>query len=232
MVSQLIGELEKSFEKNRDPENAAQMKKYLRNKFELYGIMAKKKHELFNSISSKFPINKVSELKKISIKSNRRKEREFHHFAIFIWEKHPDLWTEKDGGFFGLMLNQNSWWDNIDYLISKVISPYFIRFPNEKKKLVEEWNNSKSIWQIRASILHQLKWKTNTEKPILKKMILKQRTHPEFFVQKAIGWALREYSKTDSEFVMSLISGNKLAPLSNREGLKWLNSRRNYKQKG
>ncbi|ANU12574.1 DNA alkylation repair enzyme [Planococcus halocryophilus Or1] len=83
-----------------------------------------------------------------------------------------------------------------------------------------EWSQAENIRTIRAAILHQLKYKQPTDLAVLSQIILQHAESPEFFIQKSIGWALREYAKTDAEWVQKFVSTHNLMPLSNREALK------------
>jgi len=76
------------------------------------------------------------------------------------------------------------------------------------------------MWTICAAILHQLKYKQQTDTAVLSQIILQHVESPEFFIQKSIGWALREYAKTDAEWVETFVSTHELMPLSKREALK------------
>lgn len=93
-------------------------------------------------------------------------------------------------------------------------------FPDTTKQITGKWNNSKNIWLQRMSILFQLKYKKQTDLNLLNAHILNLIGSKEFFVQKAIGLMLREYSKTDPLFVSEYVTTTALMPLSKREALK------------
>ena len=120
----------------------------------------------------------------------------------------------------------NSWWDTVDGLASNVVGVHLQRYPELKDPWIGKWRTSDNFWLRRITLLFQLKYKTQTDVPLLFALIEENRTSNEFFIQKAIGWALREYSKTDSAAVEAFIGQTNLAPLSEREGLKWLERRR------
>ena len=82
------------------------------------------------------------------------------------------------------------------------------------------WADSDNKWLIRISIIYQLKYKKNTDIGILSKVILKNNNSSEFFIDKAIGWALRQYARTDSVWVCEFVNNNNLSKLSKREALK------------
>ncbi|QDY46865.1 DNA alkylation repair protein [Planococcus glaciei] len=86
-----------------------------------------------------------------------------------------------------------------------------------------EWSQADNIWTNRTVILHQLKYKQETDTMLLSRIILEHAASPEFFIQKSIGWALREYAKTDADWVRSFVLENELMPLSKREAMKNIN---------
>ena len=83
------------------------------------------------------------------------------------------------------------------------------------------------MWSNRVSIIFQLKYKTETNTELLSKFILRHTVSKDFFHHKAIGWALREYSKTALEFVLKFVEKHELSTLSKNEALKAINSKRN-----
>ena len=83
-----------------------------------------------------------------------------------------------------------------------------------------DWSLSDNMWTNRSAILHQLKFKQETDADLLFRIIQQHSTSNEFFIQKSIGWALREYAKTDPDLVMSFVEKHPLKPLSKREALK------------
>ncbi len=83
--------------------------------------------------------------------------------------------------------------------------------------------DSGNMWLQRTALLFQLKYKKATDTKLLTDYILKLQGSKEFFINKAIGWILREYSKTESDWVIEFVKKHQLAPLSHKEALKWLN---------
>jgi 3-methyladenine DNA glycosylase AlkD len=101
-----------------------------------------------------------------------------------------------------------------------IIGLYFLLFPGNIKIFTGRWVDSDNIWLQRTALLFQLKYKKDMDFELLSKYILKLKYSKEFFIQKAIGWILREYSKFFPETVVSFVKSNQLAPLSSREALR------------
>lgn len=115
-----------------------------------------------------------------------------------------------------------SWWDTIDFLC-KVIGDIGLR-DERVSELMLEWSQSDNIWLKRTAILHQLAYKGKTDTELLEKVICNCLGSDEFFINKAIGWALREYSKAAPEWVGNFISKHKdeLSALSIKEASKYI----------
>jgi 3-methyladenine DNA glycosylase AlkD len=120
------------------------------------------------------------------------------------------------------MIVNKSWWDSVDFLASNLVGPYLMKYPERITELTGEWMRSENIWLQRTCVLFQLKYRDQTDTVLLSSFIEQLKGSKEFFIRKAIGWALREYSKTNPEFVKSFVADQKLSGLSEREALKWL----------
>ena len=121
------------------------------------------------------------------------------------------------------MIVNKSWWDTVDYIAVKLVGKHFENFPELIPKHIKTWNSSGNLWLNRTAILFQLQYKKKTDINLLFDIIEKQAGSREFFIQKAIGWVLREYSKTDENAVRKFVMQTNLSSLSKREALKWLN---------
>ena len=115
-----------------------------------------------------------------------------------------------------------SWWDTVD-ILDKVIGSIIYNNKN-LHPIILEWSKDDNIWLRRVAIDHQLLRKENTDEQLLEKILINNLNHKEFFVNKAIGWALRDYSKTDPQWVRNFIEVHKenMASLSIREASKYL----------
>lgn len=147
-------------------------------------------------------------------------ERELQYFAIELLIKTKKQWTVEDVTLIEYLVTHKSWWDTVDFLAAIIAGAWFKKFPEHIKPVTEKWNTSENIWLQRTSILFQLKYKKDTDLKLLSKYIKRLFSSNEFFVQKAIGWILREYSKTDPVMVQKFVDTEKLMPLSKREALK------------
>ena len=130
--------------------------------------------------------------------------------------------TPQDLSRIELLITRKSWWDTIDAL-DKVIGGIFLNFPEIRPQLIH-WSQHDNIWLRRVAIDCQLSLKQKTDKALLSEVIQNNFGQSEFFINKAIGWALREYGKTNPDWVRNFVQQHreKMAPLSVREALKRL----------
>ena len=121
------------------------------------------------------------------------------------------------------MVVTGAWWDYVDALATRGVGTMLVNESVKTKRILYKWAKDQNIWKRRVAILAQLKSKTNTDVELLSKCIKPSIGHSEFFLRKGIGWALREYSKTDPDWVKEFVEKHPdLSGLSRREALKHL----------
>lgn len=149
-------------------------------------------------------------------------EREFQYLAADYLETVRGRVAAGDIGRLAGLVTTKSWWDTVDGLAAIVVGDLCARHPELVGSRIVRWSAGDNIWLARTAILFQLKYKEKTDTEVLGLVIRNTCGTKEFFLNKAIGWALREYSKTDREWVRAFIAGHRLHPLSVREGSKYL----------
>ena len=127
---------------------------------------------------------------------------------------------EEDINLFEFMVTHKSWWDTVDYIANKLMGAYFREFPEKRHEYVRKWIASNNIWLQRSALLFQLKYKSDLDPELLGSTIRQLLGSKEFFINKAIGWVLREYSRTNPEWVKEFADMTELQPLSAREALR------------
>jgi 3-methyladenine DNA glycosylase AlkD len=147
-------------------------------------------------------------------------EREFQYFAMEMVEKFRKKAPAGMIGTYELMILGKSWWDTVDFIAAVLVGGHFRRFPEMVAPYTGKWMASGNIWLQRTALLFQLKYKKETDFGLLATFITFLAGSREFFIRKAIGWALREYSKTDPQRVKAFVTATPLAPLSRKEALR------------
>jgi len=206
-----------------NPKLAEGMRAYMKNRFDFFGIQTPVRRGISKSILHECKSLSKSETIALAKKLWKRPERECHYLAqeLLCQNIRKNIELEDIEWMEYFVLN-NSWWDTVDVVAPKLMALYFKNFPKERKRKIKEWIASKNTWLIRSAILFQLKYKEETDVELLFDTILKTCHTKEFFINKAIGWILRENAKREPELIYDFIEENKslLAPLSVREGLK------------
>ena len=219
MKSYLV-ELETAFQKHSNSIKASQMKKYMKNQFEFFGISAPLRREIVRDFLRKENLPPVSSIQEITTELWGKPEREFQHFAVELLTKYLKYIEPSFIHHFEYLITTKSWWDTVDFISPNLVGKHFKSHPELIIPITNNWVKSDNMWLQRASIIFQLKYKTMTDLHLLFEYITLLSDSKEFFIRKAIGWALREYSKTDPESVVKFVNSNKLSGLSTREALK------------
>lgn len=201
---------------------AAWSKAYLLNQFEHFGIETANRRKLSKDYMKQNPLLSLKQLEAVVRECFTLPQREYQYFAVELMSFHKQLWDESSIQLMEHCIVEKSWWDSVDHLASECLTYYFRIFPEQILPITSKWNKSNNIWLQRSSIMFQKAFKQHTDTALLSRYILHCKDSKEFFIRKAIGWALREYSKTNPEWVKQFVSKNKLHPLSEREALKRL----------
>ncbi len=211
-------EIFKTLEAAANPEKAVQMSAYLKDQFPFLGLQKPEREAL----TKDFLKQKKNEPVDWSFVEAcyARPQREFHYLAVDYVLLVKDKLALEDISHIESLITRNSWWDTVD-MFNIPIGRLYLKYPQIGETL-RRWMTSNNMWLRRMSILFQLHLKGSTDTGCLAEAIEKNLGSREFFINKAIGWALREYSKTNPEWVRALIASHELAPLSVREASKYI----------
>ena len=195
------------FYKNGNDELAVPMAKYMKNNFAFLGIKTPERKELYKEFMNERKKDTVVDWDFI-YKCYDLPEREFQYLAISYMNTVKKLFNNDDMEKIKRLITYKSWWDTVDS-IAPIVGDICIQYPLIKDDVIGKWIFSNNIWLKRVSILFQLKYKGRTDTEFLSKAIVNNSNTSEFFINKAIGWALREYSKTDKNWEMFKCTKNK-----------------------
>lgn len=210
------------FQENSDGDIAFYMKKYMKGQYDYFGIKAPERRELKKAFLQKYGFPENRFLNEIVRECWALPEREYQYFIMEVLERSAKK-AEKDRiELYEFMIINKSWWDTVDYIASNLVGTHFLKYPELIKPVTERWMKSGNMWLQRTALLFQLKYKKKTDIVLMADYIDRLQGSKEFFINKAIGWILREYSKTDGEWVREFVKLHHLAPLSHREALKWM----------
>jgi 3-methyladenine DNA glycosylase AlkD len=216
-----IEDLEKAFADKHNPENAFAMAKYMQNHFSFFGIKTDDRRSIFKHIWKENQEEVSKNPRAIALELYSKPQRELHYCAIEILIKQlKKNYKKEDIQLIEKFIITNSWWDSVDTIAKNILGEYLLEYPLETEKVIERFSNSDTMWLNRSAILFQLGYKQKTNFDLLQSECDKHKNSNEFFIQKAIGWALREYAKTNPEAVKNFVVNNNLKPLSKKEALK------------
>ncbi len=216
-----LAEVVEVFYRNRDPERAAAMAAYMKDRFPYLGIGKPVRAKLQSSFFKESRRSPTIDWDLIS-RLWALPEREFQYLALdYLLSLKQHLGIDDLDKLKTLVLRK-SWWDTVDLLASHAVGSLCLRHPSLIRTHILEWAGSDNIWLARTAILFQLKYKEITDTQVLEQVIDLNLNSREFFINKAIGWALREYSKSNPEWVRNYLAGHRLQPLSVREASKYL----------
>lgn len=208
------------FEKLKNEKKAIEMSAYMKNQFAFLGIQANPRKEIENKIF-KFVSNEDLDFK-FTDKCYKNKYREFQYAAVdYINFKKKYLNMSHIEILKNYILTK-SWWDTIDHL-DKIVGDIALR-DERVNEILLNWSLDDNIWLRRVAIDHQILRKEKTNAELLEKIIINNFNQKEFFINKAIGWSLRDYSKTNPKWVRDFIKRHKnsMSNLSIREASKYI----------
>lgn len=209
------------FTLTENPINQAPMAGYMRNQFPFAGLKTpdrkQQSHDLIQA-SKHLPVAAV--LTGVA-QLYQRSQREYQYVAIDMCVANVRRFDFGDIRHLTSFITQKSWWDTVDTW-RKVFSLYIRRHPEQKQVVFDLFYQSENMWMRRVAIILQLLEKETLDQTMLTRAIEYDISTDEFFIQKAIGWALRDYSKTDPEWVKAFIASHSLSKLAVREGSKYL----------
>ena len=214
-------EIRAMFENREDKENALAMAKYMRNKFKFYGLPTPKRKEIYKSFLKDEKKNKIIDWDFLD-KCYEDEHREFQYLVCDYLNAMIKYLTYEDIFKIKKYLKSKQWWDTIDFL-DKVIGKIGLR-DNRVDDLMLKWSKDEDFWIRRLAIDHQLCRKEKTNIELLEQIIVNNFVSDEFFINKAIGWSLRDYSKTNPDWVRNFISKykDKMDKLSIKEASKYI----------
>ena len=215
-----VEELVKELKALANPDDAVAMKAYMKNKFEFLGVKTLARRKLTKAFF-KQQTDSVIDWNFIN-EAWKNPYRELQYTALDYLEIRKKLLTPSDLPRLKKQAQTKSWWDTIDFL-DRLVGSIIARFP-ETKEIIVAWSCDEDIWLRRLAIDHQLLRKEKTDTKLLEKILVNNLGRTEFFINKAIGWALRDYSKTNPDWVKDFIERYRveMAALSIREGSKYL----------
>jgi 3-methyladenine DNA glycosylase AlkD len=220
MTSFLAAELAKI----SDPERAAGMAAYLKTDMPFYGVPNPACKKIYREMRRRYPIESRAGYVAAIEALWSRPHREEKYCAIRVAMDYPEYITIGSVPLYRRMIEEGAWWDFVDDIAIRLVGRVLIDDRPRMHPKLDRWVDDQDLWIRRTAILSQIKHKDRTDQDQLFGYCLKRADEKEFFIRKAIGWALREYAKTEPDAVreFALNHRDQLSGLSFREATKHL----------
>jgi 3-methyladenine DNA glycosylase AlkD len=225
LVLDAIGRMRAAFESSADPERAGPMAAYMKHHFEFYGIPAPERRKLQRLAWAGLP-KRMTEADIIALVDACWAEprREFQYAGMELADNQIKHCSPAALAAVERWIHTKSWWDTVDDLCRHSAGELVRMYP-ELRIEMDRWSESGELWLIRSAILHEEMKSAQTDIDRLEAICLRHASHKDFFIRKAIGWALRSYAHQSPEQaarVRTFLAAHDavLSPLSKREALK------------
>jgi 3-methyladenine DNA glycosylase AlkD len=208
-----------------DPVKAPMMQAYMKSAMPYRGVQTPELRQICKEVFVKHPLSDLESWRATALalwRSARYREERYAAIALTGERGYTSFQTWATIPMYEEMIVTGAWWDYVDIIASQRMGSLLTRYPGRMATLMRRWSRSPDLWKRRTSILCQLSFKDRTDPQLLYDVIEPNLADPEFFVRKAIGWALRQYAWTNPSEVERYVRANRsrLSPLSQREALK------------
>lgn len=212
-----------TLEAGRDSERAGPMSAYMRGRFPFLGIPGPRLARSVAPLLRELKAASEADLDRLARHLWQRPEREFQYVGTMLVRRYVGRCSPRFLNTLEYLITTKSWWDTVDALAKDGVGPLVQAHP-QLAAAMDRWAASENLWLARSAILHQLRFKRATDPDRLFAYCRRRAADRDFFLRKAIGWALREYSKTDPRAVRVFVEqhAGELSGLSKREALRWL----------
>lgn len=208
-----------------DPAKAPPMQAYMKSAMPFYGVQRERLREICQRIFPAHPIDTPVKWRSVCLeiwRAARYREERYAAIELTGCRLYRRWQTLATLPMYEEMIVSGAWWDYVDQIASCRLGPLLRSYPDPMRGKLLQWSRARNLWRRRGAILCQLSFKADTDLDLLYGCLEPSLTSTEFFLQKAIGWALRQYAWTDPREVLRYVRANesRLSPLSKREALK------------
>ena len=224
VIDELVSTAQRRLAEKANPADAAPMAAYMKTDQPFYGVKAQPRRVIARQIMREFPISDGAEYEEAVSTMWALPHREEQYLAIDLAIGWSDFVTLDRLPLYRRMVIEGAWWDLVDGIASKLVGRLMWEHRDTMTPIMEQWIDDDDMWIRRTAILSQLGHKAETDAELLFEFCRRRAHEKEFFIRKAIGWALREYAKADPDAVRGFVAemSDQLSGLSRREATKHL----------
>lgn len=158
-----IHPLGKAFQKHADKSIASPMKKYMKDRYDYFGIKSPLRQEIYRTHKLKYGLIPSAETEEIIKWCWQQPQREYQYFAMEFLGKAAKKADKDIINLYVYMIVNKSWWDTVDYIATNLVGAYLLRFPERITDLTSQWMASNDMWLQRTCLLFQLRYKSATD---------------------------------------------------------------------
>jgi 3-methyladenine DNA glycosylase AlkD len=223
---ELVDAVTASIRDHADPVRAAGQQAYMKRALPFLGVRVPKVRSLTHTACKRWPCSSAAQFRATVEHAFLRaayQEERYAAVSIATYPGHGAFQIPAVFGTYEKLVVEAAWWDITDEL-SHLFGKMLVTHPDETRAQLLKWSESDDIWLRRVSIIAQVGLKRDTDQSLLFACIAPSMKRPEFFLRKAIGWALRDLAKVDPDATRAYVQRHtsELSPLSKREALKHL----------
>jgi len=209
-----------------DPAKAPAMQQYMKSSMPFLGVPSPARRALGRGLFLGYPLSDVEQWRAAVLTLWREaRYREERYLAVDLtgYRAYAGWQTPDELRMYQELIVTGAWWDYVDDLASNRIGPLLRAHPSLLRQAMRGWATDSDLWMRRTAIICQLGSKEATDTKLLTFCVEANTAHPDFFIRKAIGWALRQYARTAPDWVRAFVDTHPdLSPLSKREATKHL----------
>jgi 3-methyladenine DNA glycosylase AlkD len=221
-MNPIIAEIRELFRDAANPTDAGPMADYMKNIAPFFGVKAVPRRLIQKEVFRQYDALPAADWDRLLHNLYDQPERELHQMATDWLHHRRKTFTAGTITRIEWLITHHSWWDTVDTLASESLGEWAARFPDEAAPVMERFISSGNFWLNRSAIIHQLTYGNQTDTELLSRSIRPHLSSKEFFLRKAIGWALRQYARTNPDWVRNFVDTHPMSGLSKREALKHL----------
>ncbi|HSQ40776.1 MAG TPA: DNA alkylation repair protein [Fibrobacteraceae bacterium] len=208
-----------AFRKASNEEEAKGMRRYMREQFDFFGVKTPIRREISLEIFTKHPCQDATELEQVVKELWQQPFREMQYAACDLLYDSRSLLAARHLAFLRHLIITRSWWDTVDSLAARSLGDLTLRY-SQVRAAMDKWIRDPNLWIRRSALLYQLKFREHTDWDRLRHYCEQTTQEEDFFIRKAIGWALREYAKINPAEVKHFVSTQEFSSLTVREATK------------
>jgi len=222
-VDTLVSGAVATFAALADPDKAKPMTTYLKDQFEFFGVQAGPRRQAQRGVVKELADASPEQLLAFADACWQRPQRELHYLACDSLRKYSARLTADHLPAVETLITTNSWWDTVDSLAAYVVGA-IVGSDRSQVAVMDVWINDPNLWRARTAILHQLSYKESTDAERLFHYCRQRADDTEFFIRKALGWALRQYARVAPDEVRAFVTTHdkELSGLTKREAMRWI----------